>query len=57
MGHEMRCVVLGYVKDGRLRVAATPMYIEMVAVADEPVAAVKRWSVLTGRGRRSSSSR
>lgn len=52
VGRRLRCVVLGYTKDDRLRVAATPLYVEMVAAADDPVTAVDEWSLLTGRGRR-----
>lgn len=52
VGRRLRCVVLGYTKEGRLRAAATPLYVEMVAAADDPVTAVDEWSQLTGRGRR-----
>jgi hypothetical protein len=52
VGGRLRGVVLGYTKEGRLRVAATPLYVEMVAAADGPVTAVDEWSLLTGRGRR-----
>ncbi|MGW6448601.1 hypothetical protein [Lentzea sp. NPDC055074] len=48
LGQRLRCIVLGYAKDGRLRAAATPLCVEMVASADDPVAAVERWSVLAG---------
>lgn len=53
VGQRLRCMVLGYAKDGKLRVAATPLCVEMVAASDDPAAAVERWSVLAGRGRQS----
>ncbi|RAS68448.1 hypothetical protein C8D87_102513 [Lentzea atacamensis] len=49
VGRRLRCLVLGYANDGRLRAATTPLCVEMVAAADDPVAAVKRWIVLAGR--------
>lgn len=51
VGQRLRCVVLGYTNNGRLRAAATPLYVEMLAAADDPVTAVQEWSSLTGRGR------
>ncbi|MEV8443909.1 hypothetical protein AB0425_41600 [Actinosynnema sp. NPDC051121] len=51
VGRRLPCVVLGYTKEGRLRAATTPLYVEMVAAADDPAAAVEEWSLLTGRGR------
>jgi hypothetical protein len=52
VGQRLRCVVLGYTKEGRLRAAATPQYVEVVAAADDPVAADDQWSLSTGKGPR-----
>ncbi|MFD8494902.1 hypothetical protein [Amycolatopsis sp. NPDC059657] len=49
VGQRLRCVVLGYTNDGRLRAASTPTYVEMVATAEDPALAAARWSSLTGR--------
>lgn len=49
IGQQLRCVVLGYTRGGRLRVAATPRYVEMVAAAGDPAAANDQWSSRTGR--------
>jgi hypothetical protein len=49
VGQPLRCVVLGYTKEGRLRAAATPLYVEMIAAADDPAAAANTWSLLAGR--------
>lgn len=43
-GRQLRCVVLGYTKDNRLRAAATPSYVETVAAADDPAAAANAGS-------------
>ncbi|QIS10145.1 hypothetical protein [Nocardia arthritidis] len=51
VGQQLRCVVLCYTGDGRLCAAAIPLYVEMVAAADDPAAAADQWGSLTGRGR------
>ena len=50
VGQQLRCVVLGYTKENRLRVGATPSYVEMLAAADDPATAAKAW-VRRRRGR------
>lgn len=49
VGLQLRCVVLGYTRDGRLRVAATPTYVDVLAPTGDPVAAVDQWRSLNGR--------
>lgn len=49
VGQRLRCVVLGHTREGRLRAPAMPLYVETVAAADDPVAAVDTWSLLTAR--------
>lgn len=56
VGEDLRCIVLGHAKDGRLRVAVTPAYVDVVAAADDPATAVDHWSSMTGRGQRRASS-
>ncbi|MFJ1760615.1 hypothetical protein ACIOD2_09885 [Amycolatopsis sp. NPDC088138] len=45
-GSRLRGVVLGYTRDGRLRVATRPGYVELVATADDPAAGAADWSRL-----------
>jgi hypothetical protein len=50
VGQRLRCVVLGYARDGRLRAAAKPLYVEIVDGVDDPLAAIAEWSLRTGKG-------
>jgi hypothetical protein len=42
-GRRLRCVALGYTREGRLRVAANPTYVEVVESTGDPVAAYALW--------------
>lgn len=42
VGRRLRCVVLGYTRDGRLRVAATPTYVDVMASTGDAVAAYEQ---------------
>ncbi|WP_409496694.1 hypothetical protein [Amycolatopsis sp. cmx-11-12] len=44
VGQQLRCVVLGYARRGnRIRVAATPSYVDALAAAEDGAAAAKAW--------------
>jgi hypothetical protein len=50
IGQQLPCVVLGYTKEGRLRAAARPLYVEIVATADDRVAAVEWYATMRQNG-------
>jgi hypothetical protein len=47
VGRRLRCVVLGYTREGRLRVAATPTYVDVMASTGDSVAAWEQWRSLS----------
>lgn len=46
VGRRLQCVVLGQTRDGRLRVAATPTYVDVVALTGDAIAAYEQWRSL-----------
>ncbi len=46
VGQDLRCVVLGYDRDGRLRTAAMPTYVALLASTGDPGEALSQWRSL-----------
>lgn len=46
IGSRLSCVVLGYTREGRIRVASAPSYVRLISELDDPVQALGEWKVL-----------
>lgn len=43
VGSRLLCVVLGFARDGRVRVTSAPAYVELVGALDDPRQALREW--------------
>lgn len=46
IGIRLPCVVLGYTRDGRIRVASAPSYVRLIRELDDPGLALEEWKAL-----------